>query len=88
MIKTFLFKQFSFKKFDEPPLDLGAMRNPLSIDLGQFVKSEQFRDSVSKSSIRSSRVSLYLLRIIAISDFLSAFLTAYSNTHFQRIETI
>lgn len=69
MTKTFLSKQFSSKKVSEPSLDLSVLPDFLSISFGQSGKSDQSEKSVSKLSIRLSRMPLYLLRIIAISDF-------------------
>ena len=59
----------SFKRLGEAPLNLGALYVPLSIDPSQSRDSGWSSNSVSELSIRSSRVSLYLLGIAAISDF-------------------
>ena len=89
MIEISSSKQSSFKKVDEPSLNLGALHDPLvSINPSRFGEFGWFRDFVSELSIRLSRVSLYLLRIATISDFPSASLTAYLSTCFQRIMTI
>ncbi len=88
MIRTFLSKRSSPKRVDKPPLNLGALRDLLSISFGQFGKSGQSEDSISELLIRSSRVSLYLLGITTILDFPSASPNAYLSTLFWRIMTI
>ncbi len=81
-------KRSSSERVGEPPLDLGALRNPLSICLGRSGESGQSGNSVSELSIRSSRVSLYLVGIVAISDYPSAPPTTCLSTLFGRIMTI
>ncbi len=88
MTRTSSSKQSSSKRVGEPPLDLGTLCDLLSISLGQSEEFAWSGDFVSKLSIRLSRVSLYLLGIAVISDFLSASLTVYLSILFQRIVTI
>lgn len=84
----FLSKRFSSKRVSELPFELSVLHNPLSISFGQCGAPSQSRNFVSKLSIKSSKVSLYLLKIAAISNFPFALLTACLSTHFQRIATI
>ena len=85
---TSSFKQSSSKRLGKAPLDLGALCVRLGISPGQSGDSDGSKNSVSELSIRSSRVSLYLLGIAAISDFPSVFLTACLSKRFRRILTI
>ena len=88
MIKIFLSKQSFSKKVAKPPLDLGALRNPLLINLSQLGEFGQFGDSVFELLIRSLRMTLYLLKTTAILDFSSTSPITCLNTCFQRIVTI
>ena len=80
-------KQFSFKRVGESLLDLGALCDSLSISSGQFEESSQSGDSISELSIKSSKVSLYLLGIAIISDFSSTSPNRLLEYFFQRIVT-
>ncbi len=88
MIETSSFKWSFSEKVGELSLDLGALRDPLSINPGRFGESRWSGDSVYELSIRSLRVFLYLLGIATISDFSSAPPTACLRTCFRTIVTI
>ncbi len=81
-------KRSSSERVGEPPLNLGALRDPLSISPGRSGESGQSGDSVSELLIMSLRVSIYLLGITIISDFPSAPQIAYLSTLVQGIMTI
>ena len=81
-------KQSFFERVGEPPLDLGALRDPLSISPGSSGESGWSGNFISELSIRASRVSLYLLKLVAISDFSCALPIACLSTLFGRIVTI
>ena len=72
----------SSERLGEAPLDLGKLHVLLSISLSRS------GDFLSKLSIRSLKVFLYLLGIATISDFSSPPSTAYLSTCFRKIVTI
>lgn len=75
-----LSKQFSLKKLEEPPSNLGTLCDPLSISPS--------KNSGSNLSIKLFKVFLYLLKIAIISEFLFPRPTACLITHFLMIITI
>ena len=64
-------QRFISERVGKLSLDLGILRNFLSISPSQSGKFVQSRDSISELSIKLLRVSLYLLGIAQISDFAS-----------------
>lgn len=75
--KISLSKQFYFFRVGKRLLDRSILRNPLSINPSQLKKSSKSeisnksRKFISELLIRSLKVSLYLLEIAIISNFLS-----------------
>ncbi len=88
MTEIFLSKWSSSKRVGKLPLNLSILCDLLSINLGQSKEFGQSWDSLSKLSIRSSRVFLYWLGIAAISDFSFTFPNTCLGTCFQKIVTI
>lgn len=82
MTETLSSKQSFSKCVRKLTPDMGALRDPYSII------PSQSKDFVSELSIKSSRVSLYLLGIAKISNSASTSLTTSLSTCLQRIVII